>query len=233
MGKLLVKEKEILVPGEEIAKGMDYVPGSGTYRDKDAVVCSRFGMLSVSGRSVRIIPLTGKYIPKKDDIIIGKVVDLSFSGWRIDTNSAYPAMLNVKDATSGFVEKGADLTRFFKIGDVIATRIVNVTSQKLIDLSMNGPELRKLEGGVIVYVNPNKVPRVIGKGASMLNLIRKGTGCRVIVGQNGVVWIMGRPEEELSAIKIIKKIEEEAHTPGLTKNIQDYFDEMGKGKKIG
>ena len=35
MGKLLVEEREIVVPGQEIAEGMDYLPGEGTFREKD------------------------------------------------------------------------------------------------------------------------------------------------------------------------------------------------------
>ena len=225
---LLAKEKEILVPGEEIAKGIDYIPGNGTYRDKDTIVCQRFGLLSISGRTVYIIPLTGKYVPKKNDTIIGIVADVGFSGWRIDTNSAYSAMLNVKDATSEFVSKGADLTKFFKIGDIVFTKILNVTSQKLIDLSMRGPDLRKLEGGTLISIDPNKVPRLIGKNGSMVTLMKEGTGCRIYAGQNGLVWIKGEPEAEVRLIKIIKIVEEEAHTPGLTKKIEEYVKEMSK-----
>ncbi len=38
MGKLLVKEKEIVVPGETLAEGMDYLPGSGTYREGEKIL---------------------------------------------------------------------------------------------------------------------------------------------------------------------------------------------------
>ena len=100
----------------------------------------------------------------------------------------------------------------------------------MIDLSMRGPELRKLEGGTIISVDPNKVPRLIGKNASMVTLM-EGTGCRIYIGQNGLVWIKGEPDAEVRLIKIIKKVEEEAHTPGLTKKIEDYVNEIKKEAK--
>jgi exosome complex component RRP4 len=224
MGQLLVKEKEIAVPGDELAIGMDYLPGVYTYRDDDKIIALKLGIVNISGRAIKIIPLSGKYIPKKGDIIIGKIVDVSLFGWRIDTNCAYPAMLNVKDATSEYIAKGADLTKFFNFGDYIVTKIINVTSQKLIDLTMKGPGLRKLKNGRIIDINTNKVPRIIGKQGSMVSLIKKETGCNIIVGQNGLIWVSGNPKNEIIAINAINKIEKESHTEGLTDRIKAYLE---------
>ncbi len=222
--KLLVEDKQIAIPGEVLAEGMDFVPGQGTYRLGDSIVASRLGLVYLDGRAIKLIPMSGKYMPKKDDVVIGQIVDIMFSGWKIDVNSAYPGMLNVKDATSEFVEKGADLTQFFTFGDYIVTRIVNVTSQKLVDLSMKGPGLRKLRGGRIISVNTNKVPRIIGKQGSMVTMIKDATYCRITVGQNGLIWVDGEPENELVAIEAIKKIEDEAHTLGLTDKIKEFLE---------
>lgn len=226
MSELLAKDKEIVVPGEEVALGLDYLPSSGTYRDKDKIVVSKLGILNVDGRALKVIPLSGQYMPKRDDTIIGKVVDVQFSGWRIETNSAYPAMLSLKDATSEFIQRGADLTRFYDIGDWVVATIVNVTSQKLIDVTMKGMGLRKLIGGRTIKVNTHKVPRIIGKQGSMVSMIKQYTGCRIIVGQNGVVWVQGMPEKEIIAVNTIKKIEEESHISGLTERIKAYLEQV-------
>ncbi len=220
----MIEDKQIAVPGEILAEGMDFVPGQGTYRLNDSIVASRLGLLNVDGRTIKLIPMSGKYMPKRDDVIIGQVVDIMFSGWRVDLNSAYPGMLNIKDATSEFVTKGADLTQFFTFGDYIVTGIINVTSQKLVDLSMRGPGLRKLKGGRILSVNTNKVPRIIGKQGSMVTMIKDATYCRITVGQNGLVWVEGEPQNELVAIEAIKKIENEAHTLGLTDKIKEFLE---------
>src|SRR3972149_532829 len=108
---LLVKEKEIVVPGEVLAEGMDNLPGAGTYREGDKILAGRFGLTNLDGRAVKLIPLSGKYIPYTGDTIICQVFDITFSGWRVETNSAYPAMLSMKDATTEFIRKGADLSQ--------------------------------------------------------------------------------------------------------------------------
>ncbi len=225
MGELLVQDKSIVVPGEEVATGMDFLPTEGVYRDGDKLVASRLGLFSVDGRLVKLIPLAGKYLPKRGDVIIGKVIDVAISGWRTEINSAYTAMLSMKDATSEFIARGADLTRYFTFGDYLVTSIVNVTSQNLVDLSMKGPGLRKLPEGRIITVAPNKVPRIIGKQGSMVSMIKDATGCKIIVGQNGIVWLQGEPEQELVAVSALRKIESESHISGLTDRIKAFLDE--------
>ncbi len=182
----------------------------------------------IDGRTIKLIPLSGRYIPKTDDTIICKVIDVSFSGWRLDTNSAYSAMLSMKDATSEFIQRGANLTQYYDLGDYIVGKIVNVTSQKLVDVTMKGPGLRKLKGGRIIEVNTHKVPRIIGKQGSMVIMIKDATRCNIVVGQNGLIWIDGDPKSELLAIETIRKIEKESHMSGLTEKIKEFLENNKK-----
>ncbi len=225
MGELLVKEKEIVIPGEIIAKGMDYIPGSGAFREGEDLIADRLGVVSIAGRAIKIIPLSGQYVPKKGDVVIGKVIDILMFGWRLDINSAYTGMLNLKDATTEYIAKGEDLSSYYQIGDYLIAKVVNVTSQILVDLSMKGPGLHKLEGGRIVRVNTNKVPRIIGKQGSMVNLIKRYIPCKIIVGQNGRIWVKGEPRDELRVVKIIKMIEAKSHMSGLTEIIKEKLEE--------
>lgn len=228
MSELIVKEKEIVVPGEELAKGMDYLPGEGTYRDNDIIRSNKLGLAIVEGRAIKIVPVSGVYLPKKGDTIIGTVADITYSGWIFDIACAYRAMLSLKDATSDFIARGADLTKYYSFGDLVVAKIYNVTSQNLIDLTLKGPGLKKLTGGRIVKVIPNKVPRIIGKSGSMISMIKEATNCQIVVGQNGLIWVSGEPENEIIAVDTIKKIESESHKSGLTDEIQKYLKSKGE-----
>ena len=86
MSKIIVQDKSIAVPGETLAVGMDMLPGSGTYREGESIKANRLGLAVIDGRTIKLIPLSGRYIPKTGDTIICKVIDVSFSGWRLDTN---------------------------------------------------------------------------------------------------------------------------------------------------
>ena len=232
MEGIQVQDRAIITPGEVIATGMDYIPSMGTYRDKERIIANKLGMVHIEGRAIKVIPLSGRYMPKVGDMIIGQVIDISMSGWRIELNCAYSAMISLKDATSDFIERGADLTQYYNLGDYMIAEIVNVTSQKLVDLSTRGPGMRKLQGGRIITVNPNKVPRVIGKQGSMVGLIKDATGCRITVGQNGIIHIQGTPKQEMLAAETIHKVEQESHFSGLTDKIKAYLEQRVKEMQL-
>lgn len=231
MGKLLVKERDIVVPGEEVVEGMDYLPSKGTYREENKIIASQLGLVRVDGKVLKVIPLSGVYVPKKGDTIVGKVIDILMSGWRIELGGPYSAVLSLKEGSSSYISRGADLTKFYDIGDYIVTKITNVTSQKLIDVTMRGPGLRKLKDGATISVDPSKVPRIIGKKGSMISMIKDATGCTINVGQNGLIWLSGEPDMEAFAIKVIKKVEREAHKSGLTEEIEKYLEKNKPGQK--
>jgi len=223
MGEIKIKEKEVAVPGEVIAAGIDFLPSYGTYRKGEEIRALRMGIVRIEGKVIKLIPLSGRYMPKRGDTIIAKVVDILMSGWRMEMNSAYVAVLPLKDATSAYIEKNSDLTRYYALGDYVCTMITNVTSQKLVDITMRGPGLRKLSGGRIIEVNTNKVPRIIGKQGSMVTMIKNATGCRIVVGQNGLIWLEGEPEMENIAVEAIKKVEKEGHLSGLTDKVKEFL----------
>lgn len=221
---LIAKEKDIVVPGEVIAEGMDYLPSFGTYRLDDKILSNKMGLLIVEGKVLKTIPLSGRYLPKRGDTIIGKVVDILISGWKVDVNSAYIAVLSLKDASFDFIQRNADLSKIFGLDDYIVAKITNVTSQNLVDITCKGPGLRKLRGGRIIKVNTHKVPRIIGKKGSMVSMIKNATNCKVIVGQNGWIWLSGEPKDEITVVNTIKMIEENAHKSGLTDHVKEFLE---------
>ena len=223
MSNILVKEKDIVIPGEALAEGMDYLPGDNTYREEDKIYSKVLGLVTLPGRVIKITPLGGPYVLKVGDKVICRVIDIAMSGWRFNTNTAYSAMLNVKDASSRFIRNNEDLSKILGIGDHAVVKITKVTSQNLIDLTMKEPGLHKIEGGRIIGINSLKVPRVIGKQGSMISLIKSKTGCEITVGQNGLVWLKGTPEGELKAEQAIKLIEVKSHESGLTEKIEKFL----------
>ncbi len=221
MGNLLVKDKELVVPGEVLVEGMDYLPANGVFREGERIIANTIGLVSVDNRLVKLIPLTGFYMPKRNDVVIGKVANINFNGWMIDIGHSNLAMLTLKEATSEYIDKKADLSKFYDFGDIIAAKIVSVTKDGTSDLSMKGPGLNKLMNGRVIDVAPSKVPRIIGKQGSMINIIKSKINCRMVVGQNGKVWIQSeKPEDEKKAIDIVRFIEKESIKEGLTEKVE-------------
>ncbi|MBU1111365.1 MAG: exosome complex RNA-binding protein Rrp4 [archaeon] len=228
MSEILVENKNVVIPGEILAKGMDYLPGDNTYREGEQILSKSVGLVTISGRVIKVTPLGGAYRPRVGDKIIGLVFDITMSGWRIKTNTAYPAMLNVKDATTRFVRKDEDLSKILAVGDYVVVKIIRVTSQNLIDLSMSDPDLYKINGGRIININPQKVPRVIGKQGSMVSVIKRYCNCDITVGQNGLILIRAKEGgDEYLAEQAVKLVEKESHRSGLTERIEAFLKDQG------
>ena len=110
---MLVKERDVVVPGEELATGMDYLPSEGAFRDGDKILASRVGLFNLDGRLVKVIPLGGKYIPKKNDTIIGTITDVSHNSWRIDIGWAFDVVVFMREGSREFIPNDADLKKYY------------------------------------------------------------------------------------------------------------------------
>jgi len=215
--------REIVVPGEIILKGREYLPGEGTSKQGEEIVARRFGLVEEVDRIVKVIPLSGVYQPRRGNVVIGKVEMVTFNGWVINIGASDNGFLSLMEVPR-FVNKDA-LDEVMDIGDIVIAKIWNI-NKRGIDLSLKLKGLGKVDEGLIVKINSNKVPRVIGKEGSMVNIIKNNTNCNITVGQNGYVLIEGKNvEDELLAKKAIQFIEEKSYVQGLTEEVEKFFRE--------
>jgi len=219
-----MEAREIVLPGELIDERKGRKIGKGTYLEEDKIFAKVLGVVRIGEDEVSVIPLSGVYLPTIGDKVVGVISDLAISGWMIDINSPYTAFLPLSEAVSEFVDTmKTDISRFYDIGDVIYCKVSKVTKDKTVQVSMRVIGSRKLFGGIIINITPSKIPRLIGKGGSMISLLKTKTGCEIIAGQNGAVWIRGLNKAKV--IEAILTIEKESHTIGLTEKIEKMLGE--------
>lgn len=216
-----MSERKVVIPGEVIEKGNDFLPGEGTEKRGEEIVALRYGLAEESNRLVKVIPLSGVYHPRRGNVVIGKVELLTFNGWVINIGTAENAFLSLTEVPR-FVNKDG-LDEVMDIGDMAVVKIVGI-NKRGIDATIKSRGLGRIDEGLIVSVNPNKVPRIIGKEGSMINLIKDETKCNITVGQNGFIWIKGdKIEDELYAKKAILFVTEKSFTSGLTDEVKKWF----------
>jgi exosome complex component RRP4 len=219
-------ERKVVIPGEEIVKGKDYLPGEGTEKRNESIVALRYGLAEESNRLVKVIPLSGVYQPRSGNVVIGKVELVTFNGWVIDIGASENGFLTLTEVPRYVNKNGLD--EVMDIGDMVVAKIFSI-NKRGIDLSIKSRGLGKVEHGIIVKINSNKVPRVIGKEGSMVKLIKEETGCNITVGQNGLIWLKGdKVEDELLAKKAILFIVEKSYVAGLTEEVKKWFGENKK-----
>jgi exosome complex component RRP4 len=218
-------KKEIIVPGEIIAEGEDFLPGDWTIKQKNNIISTRLGIIEKSDRIIKVIPISGVYMPRRGNTVIGEIKDITMAGWNVDIGGPYSSFLPLRECP-GFIEE-SEMENVYGIGDLIVTRVHNVRRTN-IDLTMKSRDrdLIKLKEGIIMRISAHRVPRVIGKEGSMISLIKENTKCSIIVGQNGLIWISGdNIQNELKAKKAIEFINENIIVEGLTEKVEGWFKE--------
>lgn len=218
--------RKITIPGEIIVSGNSYLPGEGTERRGKDVVALKYGLAEESGKLIKVIPLSGVYIPRRGNVVLGKVENITFNGWVVNIGTAGTAFLPIGEVPR-YVDKNG-LDEVMSIGDMMVSKIQEV-NRRGVDLTIKSRGLGKLDEGIVVEVNSNKVPRLIGKEGSMINLIKDETKCNITVGQNGLIWIQGEKiEDELFAKKAILFVAENSYLDGLTDETKKWFERKKK-----
>ncbi len=188
----------VVVPGEKLADTprpapFAFIEGGKTYS-------SILGLYDETDG--KLVPLEGCYLPSIGDYVVGVVQDVKFAGYNLDIKSPYIGFLSNKETREEF-----------ELGDILIAKVQEVDEVKNVHLS----DASKLEGGEIMEILSVKIPRVIGKRSSMINMIQGATKSEIIVGKNGRVWLRGG-NSGLAVVAILK-IAKEAHIPGLTDRI--------------
>ncbi|PIU63179.1 RNA-binding protein [archaeon CG07_land_8_20_14_0_80_38_8] len=228
MMEIKVKDKSIVTPGELIAANVKFSDAdeeyrikmnNGIYKKGSNVYASVVGIFKENG--LKVIQLSGSYIPRQGDYIIGKVIDMSFSNWFVDIRGPYEAGLRISEASTKYLDTDKyDMSHYFDFGEYIFAKITDITDSKKISLSCKESGLGKLEGGIITRIDPSKFPRLLGTNDSMIDMIEKLSNTKIEAGHNGLVWIKGPAEGVKKAKEAVKLINKESHLTGLTEKVE-------------
>jgi exosome complex component RRP4 len=213
------EKREIVIPSQPLGDAKSNKAGRGTFIEKGEIYSERLGLLSKRSDYINVIPLKGRYDPMEGDFVIGIVEEPLSSIWLVDINAPYPALLHTNEVPWD-VDFG-ETDKYLNRGDSIMAKILEVGLDKKLQITLKDRNLYKIKGGYITYIEPSKIPRLIGRKGSMIALLKKYTQCRIFVGKNGRIWIDGEDDNIAKVIKAIGKIESESISYGLTDKIEE------------
>ena len=222
-------KRKYVIPGDVITTG-PFRPEQNVILEGNKIISTTIGISEIYDDSVKVIPLTGKYIPKINDLVIGKVLSHTSLSWELDINSCYVGFLPAQDVFGRDFSAHADeLTSKLKSGDLVAARIANFDRTRDPLVTISDRDLGKIDSGDLVKISPSKVPRLIGKRGTMIQTIEMATNAAITIGQNGwVVVSCESPEGLLKAKKAIKMVNEQAHVANLTDQIKEMLESKGE-----
>ncbi|MDD4448507.1 MAG: exosome complex RNA-binding protein Rrp4 [Methanothrix sp.] len=212
-------DRKVVVPGDLLSEEAKR-SGEGTYVKNGGVYSLLYGLANFRDK-INVIPLAGKYIPGPGDNVIGVVKDITFSNWIVDINSPYDGLLHISEFPIRI--ESDEMSKYLRIGSSIMTRVADVDPTMKVELTLNDKKLGQIKAGQVIEISHTRVPRLIGKGGSMISMLKKEVNCNIFVGQNGRIWIHGGAEDMDLALKTITLIEKEAHTNGLTDRIVGFL----------
>ena len=218
-------KRKYVIPGDVVTTG-PFRPEQNVILEGEKIISTTIGISEIYEDSVRVITLTGKYIPKIDDLVIGKVNSHTSLSWELDINSCYVGFLPAQDVFGRDFSAHADeLSTKLKTGDLVAARIANFDRTRDPLVTISDRDLGKIDSGDLVKISPSKVPRLIGKRGSMIQMIEMTTNAAVTIGQNGWVVVSCETTEGLlKAKKAIEMVDQKAHVANLTDQIKEMLE---------
>ncbi|TET07803.1 MAG: RNA-binding protein [Candidatus Thorarchaeota archaeon] len=223
------QKREVVVPGQLLAEGR-YRSSFGTYDEEGKIFSSLVGLAELRGNTVKVVALEGTYMPKEGDLVIATINIVAGNNWKVDIGGPYGASLHANNALRR--PYSDDISEYMDIGDVISAEVIAFDRNSGPFLGMKARGLTVLTDGMVLDVSPAKIPRIIGRSGSMINMINDHLKIDTIVGQNGRIWIRAPSTEILRlAIKAFRTIEAQAHTSRLTDRISSMLlEELEKIK---
>ena len=223
-------EREIVIPSQFLGDCQQFKSGRGTFIENGKIYAQIMGILQRNEKYLNVIPLKGKYDSITGDMVIGIILEAMASSWLVDINAPYPALLHVNEVPWNVDFNETD--KYLNAGDTIIAKVLSVDSEKKLQVTLKDRNLFKIKGGMIVEIDPSKIPRVIGKKGSMIQLLKKYTHCRIIVGKNGRIWIDGDIIMTRKTIQAIKFIERESIFFGLTDKIEKFLKQQSSSMEV-
>jgi len=214
-------KRRYVIPGDIITTS-PYRPNQNVILEGDRIIATTIGISEISDDSVNVIPLAGMYLPKSNDLVIGKVVSFSSLSWEVDINSCYAGMLPASDVFGRNFQPDTDqLTSKLDKGDLIAARIANFDRSRDPLITIGDRELGKIEEGELLRISPSKVPRLIGKHGTMIQTIEMATNASVTIGQNGFIIVSCENSDGLlKAKEAVRMVERLSHVDNLTEKVK-------------
>ena len=219
-------DRKVVVPGDLLSEDAKR-SGEGTFVKDGNVYSLLYGLANYRDK-INVIPLAGKYTPAAGDNVIGVVKDITFSNWIVDINSPYDGLLHISEFPRRI--ESDEMSKYLRIGSSIMARVKDVDPTMKVELTLNDRKLGPIRTGQVVEISHTRVPRLIGKGGSMISMLKKEVKCSIFVGQNGRIWINGSADDTDLALKTIALIEKEAHTNGLTDRIVSFLKAEKKAR---
>jgi exosome complex component RRP4 len=191
----LTMTTHLVVPGQVIAEGDDFLRGHGTYveklNDTERLVASVCGHVERVNKLVSVIPVASNlYQGQVGDLVVGRVVGIQATRWKVEIgDSCRDAVLPLSGVhLPGGVQRvrtqedSREMRLLFQEGDLVTAEVHNMHQDGTLMLHTRSLKYGKVENGCLVVVPPSLIAR-------RKNHFCDFDGITLLLGMNGYIWI--------------------------------------------
>lgn len=200
------RAQTLVIPGEDLGESDGQQAGHGVLSISGRMRAVKHGTVRTDGSTISVVPTHTRYMPRPSDLVIGFIEGCTNNIWFVELGAPFNAILPMS-LGPGKVEFGGTRS-VLDIGDAILCRIQEVEETHSSVVTMKGMGLRKIRSGVIEEIDPHLMGRLIGKGGESLRKLKEETECRIIVADNGRMWIDGELTGILEVRNRLQRISE-------------------------
>lgn len=217
-------EQRLVTPGMAVGPSTGKRAGSGIIAAEETLIATQVGWLKELNNTVSVDPIHTSYMPRSGDLIVAIVAEVRNNLWFMDINGAFQGLLPMSLAPWK-VEFGA-ARQHMDIGDVVLARVQEVDECHNVVLTMKGVGLRRINQGAVENVPVQHIDRLRGANNENLQRLRDACDCRIMVGENGRVWVDGSSDGIAWARKAIHALAQDGHHTDIDSILNNLENEM-------
>ena len=212
-------ELRLVTPGMAIGPSAGKRIGSGAVAQNEEIIATKLGWAREINDTVSVDPINSSYIPRSGDLVVATVAEVRNNLWFMDINGAFQGLLPMSLAPWK-VEFGA-ARQHMDIGDVIIARVQEVDESHSVVLTMKGVGLRKLKNGCVESIGVQLLDKFRGPNNEHVRNMASISDTRIVVGENGRIWIDGEPEGIQSVREFIQFTKQCGHHKDFMTQFQE------------
>ena len=193
----------LVTPGASLGASEGRRIGHGVVENAGQLIAVKLGALIENDDEISVMTSHTKYTPRPGDLVIGTVEAVQSNLWFLDINAPFNALLPMSLGPGKSEFGGA--RNVLNVGFSVLCRIQEVDETHSSVVTMKGLGLRRLDSGMVEEIPPHLMQSLFSD-SDVLKKLKSTTDCRIILADNGRMWIDGETNSITDIVSRIKKV---------------------------
>ncbi|KAI1612482.1 RNA-binding protein Rrp4 and like protein [Exophiala viscosa] len=201
--------RQIVLPGETVTDETQWMRGHGTYMtDGSTIITATLaGPLRKTNKLLSVAPLRARYTPEIGDLVVGRIVEVQKSRWKVDVAAPLLAQLPLSSINlpGGVLRRRTtadelQMRNYFQEGDLLVAEVQQIgSSDGTASLHTRSLKYGKLRNGTFLAVSGTGGGGGVVRSRRQVFTINSGAqgggDVDVILGVNGYIWLSKHIEQ--------------------------------------